>query len=79
MNTHIDQKSSDEFKQRLAEDPISFLDYPAEVVFSLEPAAKDSISMVSRLADQNLVSTIDSFNDLIRLCYNQETFKGYPL
>ncbi len=95
MNTRLDQQASDEFKQRLAEDPISFLDYPAEVVFSLEPAeldeillslaqkkfaaAKDSIDMVSRLADQNQVSTIDSFNDLIPLCYNQENFKGYPL
>ncbi len=94
MNTHINPEVFDTFKRRLAEDPKSFLDYPVDVVFSLDPAeldeirlflaqrkfavAKNSIEMVRRLADQNQVSTVGSFNDLLPLLYNQDTFKSYP-
>lgn len=90
----IDPDVSNTYKQRFSEDPKSFLDYPFDVVFSLEPAeldemrlrlaqqkfaaAKDNIGLVSRLAMQNEVASIDTFNDLLPVLYNQESFKGYP-
>ena len=94
MSSNVDQKASEEFKQRFAEDPLSFLEFPNEVVFSVDPAdldemrlslagekfakGKDGIGMVGRMAAQNEISEIHHFNDLLPLCYNQETYKGYP-
>jgi len=94
MNTLIDPGVIGIYKRRLSEDPQSFLDYPVEVGFSVDPAeldeirlvlaqrkfaaAMDSVAMVRQLAKQNQVSAIGSFNDLLPLCYNQETFKSYP-
>ena len=94
MNTCIDPEVSGIYKRRLSEDPKSFLDYPVDIVFSLDPteldeirlflaqrkfaAAKDSIGMVGQLANRNQVSAVASFNDLLPLFYNQETFKSYP-
>jgi hypothetical protein len=94
MVLRIDPEVSSTYKQRLFEDPKSFVNYPFDIVFSLDPEelddirlllaqrkfafAKDSIKMVERLATQNQVSTIDSFNDLLPVLYNQESFKGYP-
>ena len=94
MVLRIDPDVSNTYKQRLCEDPKSFLDYPFDIVFSLDPAelddirllqaqqkfalAKDSIKMVERLAAQNQVTAIDSFNDLLPVLYTQESLKGYP-
>ncbi|MFN8625705.1 MAG: hypothetical protein U0587_06965 [Candidatus Binatia bacterium] len=93
---HVDRDPEDVaiFKQRLAKDPICFIEYPAEVVFSLPPAelddirlplaqqkfaaARDRVPMVRQLANQNQISAIGSFNDLLPVCYNQEAFKSYP-
>lgn len=94
MVLRIDPEISNTYKQRLSEDPKSFVDYPFDVVFSLEPQelddirlrlaqqrfarANDSIGLVGRLASQNQIAAIDSFNDLLPVLYNQESFKGYP-
>ncbi len=94
MVLSIDPEVSNTYKQRLCEDPKSFVDYPFDIVFSLDPAelddihlrlaqqkftvAKDSIGLVGRLATQNQISSIESFNDLLPVLYNQESFKGYP-
>jgi hypothetical protein len=94
MNKPIDPDIRAAYRKRLAEAPKSFLDYPVDVVFSLDPAeldairlslakrrfsaAKNNIEMVRRLADQNQISSIDGFNDLLPLLYTQETFKSYP-
>lgn len=94
MVLRIDPEVVNSYKQRLSEDPKSFLDYPFDIVFSLEPEelddirlrlaqqkfafAKDNIKMVERLAIQNETSAIDSFNDLLPVLYNQESFKSYP-
>jgi len=90
----MDPEISRTYKRRLLEDPRSFLDYPVDVVFSLKPTelddirlslaqrkfslAKDRIEMVRQLAKQNQITTVDGFNDLLPLFYNQETFKSYP-
>lgn len=94
MSSNVGQKALEEFKQRFAEDPLSFLEFPDEVVFSVDPAdldemrlslageqfakGKAGIGMVGRMAAQNEISEIHHFNDLLPLCYNQETYKGYP-
>lgn len=94
MNRNIDPEVSRTFKLRFSEDPSAFLDYPVDIVFSLEPveldairlvlarhkfaAARDRIEMVGQLANRNQVSTLSGFNDLLPLLYNQETFKSYP-
>lgn len=94
MSSSHDQDATEQFKRRFAENPLSFLDFPAEVIFAVEPGeldairlslagekfarAKDSIGMVGRMAAQNGITEIRDFNDLLPVCYNQETFKGYP-
>lgn len=94
MSSNVDQKSTEAFKQRFAKDPLSFLEFPNEVLFSVDPADLDAlrlslaadifakgkgcIGMVGRMATQNEILDIGHFNDLLPLCYNQETFKGYP-
>lgn len=87
MDTRIDP-------ERLRENPGSFLDYPIEAVYALQPeelddirlllaqrrfaTARDRIQMVRQLASQNQVSAITGFDDLLPLFYNHETFKSYP-
>lgn len=94
MVLRIDPEVVTTYKQRLGEAPGSFVDYPFDVVFALEPAelddirlhlarqkfafARDNISLVGKLASQHEVAGIESFNDLLPLLYNQESFKGYP-
>ncbi len=93
-SSSLGENTLNEFRQRFAEDPLSFLDYPNEVIFGLEPEeldamrlelakqkfnkARESIGMVGRMASQNNVTEITQFNDLLPVLYNQETFKGYP-
>lgn len=92
-NLSTDQ-TRENFKRRFATDPLSFLEFSNEIVFSVEPAelynmqlslaqkrfetSKENIGMVNRMASQNQIDEINSFNDLLPLCFNQETFKGYP-
>ena len=94
MATQVDPQTTHAYKRRFLENPANFLDFPIEVVFSLDPAelneihlrhAKDRfafgvehIAMVRQLATQNEVSRIDSFDDLLPLLYSQDTFKSYP-
>ena len=46
MNAPIDPEVSGTYKRRLSEDPKSFLDYTADVVFSLDPAELDRIRLL---------------------------------
>lgn len=94
MNRHVDPDISSKYRRRLPEDPASFLEFPVDVVFSLDPAeldairlsraqlrfaeARDRIEMVRQLANRSQISAIASFDDLLPLLYNQETFKSYP-
>lgn len=94
MSGYEELQKSEEFKEKFSADPLNFLNFEKEIVFSLDPidldmirlslaqrkfsAAKESIAMVGRMAVQNNISEIDNFNDLLPLCYNQETYKGYP-
>ena len=94
MDTSIDAELCRRYKQGLCEDPKRFLDYPIDIVFSLDPAeldeirlrlvqhkfaaARERIEMVRQLANQNQVSAVDCFNDLLPLFYNQDTFRSYP-
>lgn len=94
MATRIDPEVSRTYGERFRRNPASFLDHPIDVVFSLEPAELDEIrldlardkvtsgidriAMVRQLAGQNEISTISSFDELLPLLYNQETFRSYP-
>lgn len=94
MATQVDPQTSRTYKKQFRENLASFLDYPIEVVFSLDPAELDDIhlqhakgklasgieriAMVRQLATQNEVSGIDCFDDLLPLLYSQDTFKSYP-
>ena len=72
MSYHVDQNGPEEFKQRFAQDPLSFLEFENEVIFSVEPAEMDEIRL--SLAAKKFAELKDS----IGMHYNPLT-KDYRL
>jgi hypothetical protein len=94
MSASFDQQAAVNFEDHLAQDAKNYIEYSQDVVFSLDPqaldtlqlgllrekfaAAADGIAIVKQLAAQNEISSIESFDDLLPIFFNQETFRSYP-
>ncbi|CAA0080555.1 Uncharacterised protein [Halioglobus japonicus] len=94
MSERFDSQAPARFKEHLAQNAKNYIDYSEDVVFSLDPAdlekiqlgllrdkysaAIDSIAIVKQMAGQNEISSIESFDDLLPIFFNQETFRSYP-
>ena len=94
MNASLDQQALANFKDHLAQDAKHYIEYSQDVVFSLDPqvldeiqlgllrskfaAAVDGIAIIKQMAAQHELTSIESFDDVLPIFFNQETFRSYP-